>query len=137
MSDLVDAVSGIVHASTQTGGPGLDLTVASVHEPTGPGQVDFGGGELAPAETTELDPEKRDPDDDYGWWELDAGIYLLEHNERLDAGEPVTLAPRAELVERGAFHPTLRVVELPRTPLIVPDSGIDIKENARVSTLHR
>jgi hypothetical protein len=29
------------------------------------------------------------------------------------------------------------VVELPRTPLIVPDPGIDIKENARVSTLHR
>ena len=136
MSDLVDAVSGLVHEPTQTQGAGLDLTVASVHEPTRSGQVDFGGGELAPAETSELDPEKRDPDDDYGWWDLDAGVYLLEHNERLDAEEPVTLGPRVELVERGASHPTLRVTELPRVPLVVPDPGIDIKENARVSTLY-
>ena len=137
MSDLVDAVSGIVHEPTQTEGPGLDLTVASVHEPTKPGQVNFGGGELAPAETTELDPAKRDPDDDYGWWDLDAGTYLVAHNERLEAEEPVMLAPRVELVERGAFHPTLRVAELPRVPRVVPDSGIGLKENARVSTLHR
>jgi hypothetical protein len=137
MSNLADAVSGLVHEPTQTGGTGLDLTVAAVHEPTEPGQVDFGGGELEPAATVEVDPEKRDPDDDYGWWTLDGGVHLLEYNERLDADEPVTLCPRIELAERGAFHPTLRVTELPRVPVVVPDSGIELKENARVSTLHR
>jgi hypothetical protein len=29
------------------------------------------------------------------------------------------------------------VTELPRVPLVVPDPGLGIKENARVSTLHR
>jgi hypothetical protein len=137
MPDLLDAVSGLVHEPTQIEGTGLNLTVAAVHEPTGPGQIDFGGDELEPTETVEIDPEKRDPDDDYGWWDLDAGVYLLEYNERLDAETPAVLEPRVELVERGAFHPTLRVTELPRVPLVVPDSGLGIKENARVSTLHR
>jgi hypothetical protein len=137
MPDLLDAVSGLVHEPTQIEGTGLNLTVAAVHEPTGPGQVDFGGGELEPAETVDVGPEKRDPADDYGWWDLDAGVYLIEYNERLDAETPAVLEPRVELVERGAFHPTLRVTELPRVPLVVPDSGLGIKENARVSTLHR
>jgi len=137
MPDLLDAVSGLVHEPTQIEGTGLNLTVAAVHEPTGPGQIDFGGGELEPTETVDVDPEKRDPADDYGWWDLDAGVYLLEYNERLDAETPAILEPRVELVERGAFHPTLRVTELPQVPLVVPDSGLGIKENARVSTLHR
>ena len=137
MSDLIEAVTGLVHEPTQSEGTGLDLTVAAIHEPLEPGRVDFGGGELASAVTTELTPEKRDPADDYGWWSLDDSVYLLEYNERLDAGTPVSLQPRVELVERGAFHPTLRVSELPRVPLVVPDCGIRLKENARVSTLHR
>jgi hypothetical protein len=137
MSDLIEAVTGLVHEPTQSEGTGLDLTVAAIHEPLEPGQVDFGGGELASAVTTELTPERRDPADDYGWWSLDDSVYLLEYNERLDAGTPVSLQPRVELVERGAFHPTLRVSELPRVPLVVPDCGIRLKENARVSTLHR
>jgi hypothetical protein len=137
MPDLLDAVSGFVHEPTQIEGTGLNLTVAAVHEPTGPGQIDFGGGELEPAETSGIDPEKRDQADDYGWWDLDSGVYLLEYNERLDAETPVVLEPRVELVERGASHPTLRVTELPRVPLVVPDPGLGIKENARVSTLHR
>ena len=136
-ADLLDVVSGLVHEPTQTEGPGLDLTVAAVHEPTGPGQVDFGGGELESANAVELDPEKHDPDDDYGWWDLGPGVHLLEYNERLDATTPASLEPRVELVERGAFHPTLRVTELPRVPLVVPDAGLRVKENARVSTLHR
>ena len=137
MPELVDAVSGLVHEPTQTEGAGLDLTVGAVHEPTGPGEVDFGGEELEPTGTTVLDPVRREPADDYGWWELDAGVYLLGYNERLDAGTPVRLEPRVELAERGAFHPTLSVTELPRVPLVVPGVGLALKENARVSTLHR
>jgi len=124
MPELVDAVSGLVHEPTQTEGAGLDLTVGAVHEPTGPGEVDFGGEELEPTGTTVLDPVRREPADDYGWWELDAGT-------------PVRLEPRVELAERGAFHPTLSVTELPRVPLVVPGVGLALKENARVSTLHR
>ena len=133
--DLTSAVEGFVHEPTQTEGRGLDLTVAAVEKLTAPGQVDFGGGELAAVETVRLAPEKRDAGDDYGWWHLDAGQYLLAYNETLDAEEPIHLQPRTELLDRGATHPTLRVTELPHVPLSVGGAGIEMKENARVSTL--
>jgi hypothetical protein len=132
---LADHLTGIVHEPTQTGGAGVDLTVDAVHAVTGPGAIDFGGGELEAAETTALDTVKNDPDDDYGWWTLSPGTYLVEYNESLDTDDPLVLQPRDALVERGASHPTLHVTDLPRVPLSVPEAGLHLKENARVSTL--
>ncbi len=135
-ADPADFVDGLVHEPTQTEGPGLDLTLSGVSVVHEPGAVDFGGGELADAGTTAVEPERRDPDDDYGWWELDAGTYLLEYNETLDAAAvEFTLQPRLAVVERGASHPTLRVSSLPPVALTVGGAGISLKENARVSTL--
>lgn len=134
--DYTQFVAGIVHEPTQTEGRGLDLTVADIHAVARPGRVDFGGGELETAETVPHDTEKRNADDDYGWWNLDAGQYLLEYNESLTAEDMVvTVQTRTELLERGAFHPTLQVTGLPRVPLSVGGEGIRIKENARVSTI--
>lgn len=83
-----------------------------------------------------VETERRDPDDDYGWWNLDGGQYLVEYNERLAAAEAMfVLQPHRALVERGAFHPTLHLNDLPRIPVSVPSGGVRIKENARVSTL--
>lgn len=134
MTDLVDAVDGMVHEPTQVRDDGgIDLTVAEVHELRRPGRVDFGGGELEPAD---LDPHprvRRNEDDDYGWWRLDAGTYQIAYNESL-SGEAL-LQPRSEVVERGGAHPTLRVTALPTVPLTVGGEGLRIKENARVSTL--
>ncbi|MFC7132871.1 MULTISPECIES: dCTP deaminase [Salinibaculum] len=134
--DYAQFLTDVVHEPTQTEGRGFDLTVAEVYEVTGPGRVDFGGGELEQAETTPHDSQKRDPDDDYEWWHLDAGQYLIEYNEAIAGdGMTFTLQTRDELLARGAFHPTLHVTELPRVPLSVGGAGIRIKENARVSTL--
>lgn len=135
MSDLTDHVDGIVHEPTQVHDAGVDLTVTEVYEIVEPGRVDFGGGELAAAETEPHERTWRNPDDDYQWWHLDSGTYLLEFNENLDAPDPVVCQPRAELCERGAFHPTLHVRHLDRVPLSVGGAGIRLKENARVSTL--
>ena len=132
---LADRVDGIVHEGTQTAGPGLDLTVDAVHALTAPGAIDFGGGELDPAETTPLDTVKNDPDEDYGWRPLSPGTYLVTYNESLTGEGPVVLQPRDALIERGASHPTLQVRRLPRVPLTVPEAGLHLKENARVSTL--
>lgn len=135
-ADPLEFVDGIVHEPTQTEGRGLDLTLDIVSVVHQAGAVDFGGGELADAETTFVEPAKRDPDDDYGWWELDAGTYLLSHNETLDAAETdFRLEPHREVVARGASHPTVHVSALPPVPLTVGGAGIDLKENARVSTL--
>ncbi|MFB6083604.1 MAG: dCTP deaminase [Halorientalis sp.] len=138
-ADPTRFVEGIVHEPTQTEGRGLDLTVADVYEVTEPGRVDFGGGELEPAGTEPHPSEKRDPDDDYEWWHLEAGQYLLEYNESVAADAPADLRlvvqTRDELLARGASHPTLRVDELDRVPLSVGGAGLRLKENARVSTV--
>ncbi|GAA0257822.1 dCTP deaminase [Halobaculum roseum] len=151
---LIDRLDDIVHEETQTEGPGIDLTLAGVHEIADPGAVDFGGGELADASFATIEPEKRDPDDDYGWWDLEPGTYLVTLNESLSGDDTVTLQPRTELVARGATHPTLRTASLPPVPLTVSRTasgagdvdfdnaggtretvGLRLKENARVSTL--
>ena len=129
-------IDGLVHEPAQTHDRGLDLTVADVHGTTEPGRVDFGGGELDPAVTEAQDRTKRDPDDEYGWWSLDPGTYLVEYNESIPGDDlRFTVQTRDALLERGAFHPTLRVTELPRVPLSVGSAGIRIKENARISTV--
>ena len=135
MPQFTDAVEGIVHEPTQTEGRGLDLTVAEVHEVTAPGRVDFGGGELEDAETAPHPSTFRNPDDDYEWWHLDAGQYLLAYNESLVDGVKATVQPREAILASGAFHPTITRESLDAVPLSVGGAGIRLKENARVSTV--
>ncbi len=108
-------------------------------EITTPGRVDFGGGELESADSEPHPSAKRNPGDDYEWWTLDAGRYLIEYNETLSPPEDVFLVvqTRDELLTRGAFHPTRHTQELGRVPLSVGGAGLKLKENARVSTIYR
>jgi len=137
MTDLAAFVEDVVYEPTQTESRGFDLTVTEVYEVTGAGRVDFGGGELEPADLAPHDRQYRDEDDDYQWWHLDAGQYLLEYNESLALPEDLvaTVQTRDAVRARGAFHPTLRVRDLGRAPLAVGGAGLRLKENARVSTL--
>jgi deoxycytidine triphosphate deaminase len=137
MTDLTRFVDDIVHEETQTVSAGVDLTVTEVSEVTQPGRVDFGGGELESATVQPHEKTVRNPQDEYAWWHLDAGQYLLDYNESLDLpdGTVATVQTRDALCERSAFHPTLRLTSLDRVPLSVGGAGIRLKENARVSTL--
>ncbi|MFC7139645.1 dCTP deaminase [Halosimplex aquaticum] len=137
MTDLTAFVDGIVHELTQTEGRGLDLTVAEVYEVTAPGRVDFGGGELEAADLAPHDRQYRNEGDDYQWWHLDEGQYLIEYNESLalPGDLTATVQTRDAVRTRGAFHPTIRTSELDRVPLSVGGAGIRLKENARVSTV--
>jgi hypothetical protein len=135
-SDIAVSVDGLLHEDTQVHEGGVDLTVAEVSVVDGAGRVDFGGGELDPASTAPHPTRRRNPEDDYEWWYLDAGQYLIEYNESLDGG-PFLLQTRSAVLERGASHPTRVVTDLPRMPLSVGGDGIRLKENARVSTLRR
>ena len=129
-------VDGIVHGPTQTAGRGVDLTAAEIHRVAGPGRVDFGGGEREAADRESVEAERRDHDD-YGWWTLDAGRYLLSYDESLstpDGLSPV-LQPHEAVLAHGAAHPALHVRSLGTVPLSVGGAGLRLKENARVSTL--
>ncbi|MFB6270103.1 MAG: dCTP deaminase [Halobacterium sp.] len=133
--DLLDRVDGIVHEDTQVHEYGLDLTVAAVYEVESRGHVDFGGDELEAADLRELASSLRDPGDDYEWWTLKGGTYLVEYNETLTEGAPLRVQTRRELRERGAYHPSVATTELGPMPLTVSEGGVKLKENARISTL--
>jgi len=133
--DIARHVDGLLHEPTQVRDRGVDLTVSEVYEVTAPGRVDFGGGELTDAELAPHERTRRNADDDYEWWHLDAGQYLAEYNESTAGDAALTVQPRRELCERGASHPTLTVAELGPVPLSVGGAGIRLKENARVSTV--
>lgn len=134
-TDIIERLDGLVHEDTQRHDFGVDLTASTIYQIDSPGRVDFGGGELEPATLSPVETSLRDPDDDYEWWNLEAGTYLLEHNETLRPGAPLTLQTRRELRGRGAYHPTITTTQLDLIPLTVADGGVDIKDNARVSTL--
>lgn len=136
MPEYTRILDGIVHEPTQTTNQGFDLTVNEIYTLTGPGRLDFGGDELESATITPHQTTKRNPDDDYAWWELSPGTYLVEFNETVTIDDvTLTVQPCADALERGAFHPTLHVSSLPRIPLSVGDGGIKIKANARLSTI--
>ncbi len=136
MTQLADVVDGFIHADTQVNDDGtVDLTVKDIKIVERPGRIDFGGGELAPAGLESLPTTLRNETDEYGWWNLDAGTYLLEYNETLEGETPVFIQPRNAVTHRGAFHPTCYLTELSQMPFIVGSAGIHIKENARLSTL--
>ena len=133
--DIIDRLDGIVHEETQVHEYGVDLTADEIYDVIGPGRIDFGGGELEDAQLEPVETSLRDPEDDYEWWNLPPGTYLLDHNEELEPGAPLMLQSRRELRTRGAYHPSVSTTQLDLVPLTVADGGIKIKENARVSTL--
>ncbi len=134
---LADAVDNLVYEPVQVDDRGIDLTVSAVYEVAAPGRIDFGGDELADADLEPVPTELEHPHDEFGWWHLEGGQYVIQHNEFLtDLAEPVQLQPRNELLARGGSHPSMQVRDhLPLIPLTVADGGLRIKENARVSTL--
>ncbi len=138
-SDLKELVKNFIHEETQVDENSVDLTVKHVSILSGKGVVDFGGSEHVIRPRKELQPQKMEADDEYGWWHLTHGTYLIQFNESLDLGGSVgTIAPHLRLLNSGAYHVprmvtgNMNVVEI---HLIVGTQGIDIKENARVSTL--
>jgi len=137
---LAQQLDGLVHLDTQRAPDGIDLTVAAIFRTTGPGQLDFGGGEFETTPRDTLTPTLDAPDDEYGWWTLDPGAYVVRYNEALT----LTDAQRAEItpLERtllaGAGHDSF-VLNQGRDPLdtllVVSGDGCRLKENCRLSRL--
>jgi hypothetical protein len=138
--DVARHLDGLVHLDTQRAPTGIDLTVDAVYRVTGPGSLDFGGGEFDEATCEKLDPVRQNPDDDYGWWVLDEGTYVVAFNEtlRLADGQRAVLRPLERTVLAGAHHPALRLNgdrDPIRMLLTVPEAGVRLKENARLTRI--
>lgn len=125
----------LVYLKTQSEDRGLDLTVKKIYNVENRGELDFGGSERKDCEIEEIEPELRNPDDDYGWWNLEPGSYLMEYNENLKDERWGLLQPLNRLTRNSAFHPTKFISEIKSMPLLVSGNGISIKENSRVSKI--
>ncbi len=138
--DLAHQLDGLVHLDTQRAPNGLDLTVNTVYRTTGHGQLDFGGSEFEAAPREALTPVLDDPDDDYAWWTLEEGGYVIEYNESLTLtdGQRARISPLDRTLRAGAHHGTF-ILDEGRDPLetllVVTRMGCRLKENCRLSRL--
>lgn len=131
-------VDGIIHEETQMSDTGIDLTVDRIAKPTSPTELDFGGSEEKSGDLEVIEPEKRSPEDDYGWWNLEAGIYIIEFNEDLNVSEGLGfVVPLGRMTSGGSFHPPIIFQgRMDKNPALhVSSSGLNLKENARISRL--
>jgi len=136
--ELKKYVDGIIHEDTQLAETGIDLTVDNVKKPTSTTELDFGGGEEKPGNLEIIKPEKRSTEDKYGWWKLGGGIYIIDLNEDISVSEGLgVIAPLARLTSGGSFHPPLLFAgNIENSPILyVSSSGLNLKENARLSRL--
>ena len=138
--EIAKFVKGLIHEKTQIQEHAVDLTLRSVFKLTERGSLDFGGSEYKPCEGDKIAPQKRKPEDKYGWWELDAGDYVLEYNETIVLSENMMgiLQPHHRLVMAGAVHNDHLLIypdHHPAALLHVGPRGLSIKENARVSQI--
>jgi hypothetical protein len=114
------------------------LTVKRIGTLTGRGALDFGGSEYEAPSVEWIEPEKKSPEDEYGWWTLSEGSYQCELNEsvRPDAGRSIAIQTWSDAARAGISHPTVLFTDAtdnPRLTVIVGRGGIAIKENARIS----
>ncbi len=137
---LARQLDGLVHFDTQRAPNGIDLTVDTVFRTTGHGQLDFGGSEFASAPHESLTPVLDDPEDDYAWWTLEEGAYVVRYNESLSLEEDqqARISPLDRTLHAGAHHGTF-VLDDSRDPiktlLLVSRMGCRLKENCRLSRL--
>lgn len=138
-TELVNCVKDFLHEETQLHDDNFHLTLSTVYEARGRGSIDFGGSEREDAPAQKLSPTKRSPGDDYGWWGLGLGEYLIEYNEELSipSGYFGLIEPLSRLTANGTTHSTMVVTGDSgiQTLLQVGENGLEIKENSRISRL--
>ena len=137
---IVELLDKYVDQEKQTGAFSFDLTIRSITQLEGVGRVDFSGKEFEWGQRSILSPKSFNPGDNHGWWRLAQGEYVIRFNEALTLPENciAVIHPLDRIAQNGAHHapafiqssaPYLEVL------LAVGRQGIEIKENARVSSL--
>ncbi len=140
-NEIILHIEDMIYKETQVQDYYIFLTAKRIFTITKRGDVDFGGGEYKESEIKEIHPVKISPEDNYGWWSLKEGQYLIEYNEKIKESIPkediIIVQPSLRLIRNGSSHPSLVVSEPGgiATILYVGKRGITIKQNARISIL--
>lgn len=146
MADILEGdqvaklLKNLVYEKKQVHVESVDLTVKAIRRIATTGSIDFGGSEFAPGEMVELAPKKLDPSDEYGWWFLVEGDFLVEYNEELSLPPHHLgiLQAHERLIQSGVTHGIRFITESHeklQTLLHVGQADVRIKQNARVSSL--
>jgi hypothetical protein len=123
-------VAGILNAKYQVHAYWVDLTIRGISGVQPTGKLDFGGGEYVAAGHTTIAPQRLRPEDNYQWWELERGCYIIEFNEALE--------PDPRTIRTGATHVSVFLrghVAQMDTLFDVQALRLSVKQNARVSRL--
>lgn len=135
-------IQNYIHLETQLTPQGFDLTVDEIHEIEGSGKLDFSNDEREIPDSRPIEPEKKDEEDDYGWWELEQGTYKVVMNEKVDIPNDITgfAFPRSSLlrmgvtIENAVWDSGFTGTGSFKISVDNPD-GVEIKENARVNQI--
>ncbi|MFB6075992.1 MAG: deoxyuridine 5'-triphosphate nucleotidohydrolase [Candidatus Aenigmatarchaeota archaeon] len=137
-----DLVKNFPHMETQITQNGFDFTVEKIFKFNGKGYLDFSNSEREIPEGKEIKPEKKNPDDKYGWWKLGRGAYKIRTNEivKLPNDLMAISFPRSSLLRMGAFtqHAAWEAGFEGKSEFILVvenTNGIEVKENARINQM--
>lgn len=135
-----DLIQGIVSEEHQIKDAELHLTVGKVFEIQGKGSIDFSGNEQETAKLANLEPSKKNPEDKYGWWELEKGTYIIKINEKINLTKDKIgiISPLSRTINSGAYVSTKIITPQSSKEIsliLLTMSGINIKENARIARL--
>lgn len=135
-------IEGYINLEKQLTPNGFDLTAGNVFVFNGCGSLDFSNSERVVPGVIEVMPEKKEPEDKFGWWQLSRGTYKVRTNETVNIpGNLTALAfSRTSLLRMGVFthhgvwdagfkgkSEFILVVENP--------FGLKLKQNARIVQL--
>lgn len=135
-------ITGYIDLDTQLTPNGFDLTVAEIFEFDTQGALDFSNKERKIPDGKQILPEKRSPNDKFGWWNLKSGTYKIRTNEVVNLSkELIALAfSRTSLLRMGGFtqHGVWDAGFKGKGEFVLVvgnPQGIRIKQNTRVAQL--
>lgn len=121
---------------------GFDLTCGWVYEFDSAGAIDFSNRERLIPQGCQILPQKKSPEDKFGWWQLKQGIYKIKTNEIVNLPfDLIALAfSRSSLLRAGAFtqHGVWDAGFKGRGEFILAVEnpfGLQLKQNARIAQL--
>lgn len=140
--ELRNHIESIIHQETQQHSTHFDLTVDKIYSFTKAAALDFGGSEFKKTETSVIKP-KKEQGDDYGWWNLPGGHYQAKMNEQISKVEDtVALLGLHDHALSAGIIANATYISLDETKseitinFTTPDTGCNIKENARFAVLY-
>lgn len=135
-------IQDYIDLETQLTPNGFDLTAQAIFKFEEAGSLDFSNKERVVPSGREIMPQKQNPQDKFGWWNLEKGTYKIKTNETVNLpNNLVALAfPRTSLLRMGTFthHGVWDAGFKGKSEFVLAvenPQGIKIKQNARVAQL--